>query len=79
MTSDLQPFELSKQPHYLRLNFLFFGEIRDLIATLYQFLDLLLDLFLLRLGLFVLNNVVLIVHVHDLSLLPITGLHSKLR
>src|SRR5207249_1008940 len=63
--SQLQPFVLCKELHYFRLDGLFFGEVRNTVATLYQFLDLLLNNFLLRLRLSALSNVVLIVHRHD--------------
>jgi len=59
---QLQAFVLSKERHYLFLDGLFFGRVWCLVSTLYQRLDLLLDLFLPGRGLGVFSDVVLIVH-----------------
>ena len=61
-SSKLQPFILSKQLRDLRIDLLLFGEIRNTVAPPYELLDLLLDLFLLRLRHSALTDVVFIVH-----------------
>ncbi len=60
--SDLKSLVLREQLCDLGVDRLFFGEIGDAVSTLYQFLDLKLDLFLSRLRLSALAYIVLIIH-----------------
>ena len=62
MPSNLQPFVLSEQLCDLGVDLLLLGKIRRLVAAFDQFLDLVLDDLLLRIGFLLFRYVVFVVH-----------------